>query len=976
MNNINVKLLTTNSFYELIDKKDIERLLNPNCSILKDIWDDKPNISKAEKAQGLQNDKEQFRNYLKRHHGKKGFEVRYKLPLFGKGRVFPVGGLGAACFGRKIRNFLMDKLYIDLDMCNAHPNLLLNYCRNNHISCVQMENYCFNRANILEECAAHYQKDVKVMKDLFIRLCFFGTHEEWMVKHDIHCVVNGERERIATLPFVAAFENELRSIGEEMKKLDLANYNAVATYKTKEGETHNITGSFVSLFLQNEECCLVSTIIKEAYNAQLLKHPDFKWKKTGDNIMVCSYEYDGFKLLRENVDWFESKCNITLTEWVNNLTKQITHVDIMKWDIKAMTSEIQWPEAVVLDVDEDDDDDEGKEIVVDLSPDESTFLSQLNDSGFCVEGVSFDFIVKEMLQVFEACGRDFTKFPFYFRRAIGKGIPTRAQLMQKHGKKASSVYLFKSKEIESDTWSAQRLFSLYPYWQNYKNALYVYDDTTGRWDCNESKKRQIIAGFEMFFKSSAKKPNLCTSDKGQHVLLSQLVILEEVNNVVDHLSLLHLQDSSLKLLLFRNGYYDGKVDKFIRAPLINDKELFLPKKKGFIFTNPEIVFSDIVRDPYLENLTEVEKTQMAFIKQVMFYDMHGKEVGDVILENMACALMGECLKKIVFNFGSSNSGKSVFMRCFSNALGTYVDPLATKKFECKKGSDNRESGRINDFVGSKWHKRILYMQEDAGLLLNTEMLKAHSSGGFDEIQSRFHYKEDESYIIQYMLFFFLNYKPEFSNQTDAAFIARCMCVSWNKSFKDVVENESCQLLKRPEVEHWHKDKTFRQLFVLLFLDAYAKKNMRGEYLPIPESIAMKTQENFGVVRTSEEMIIEMYQYVEFTGNVQNDFIPNSELEDIAITCCECKSKEEILRAFENFISCYNLGEYIKKDRKKHFDKKTMRSSRPHGLKGLKKREESDPPNSDIVALLESKNKLEQGQGIAHLIDAIKAIQFL
>jgi len=222
-----------------------------------------------------------------------------------------------------------------------------------------------------------------------------------------------------------------------------------------------------------------------------------------------------------------------------------------------------------------------------------------------------------------------------------------------------------------------------------------------------------------------------------------------------------------------------------------------------------------------------------------------------------------------------------------------------------------------------------------------------------------------------MLFFFLNDKPEFSNQTDAAFIARCQCISWNKSFVEVVENESCQLLKRPEVEDWHTDLTFRQLFVRIFLDAYAEKQSRGCYLPIPESIAMKTQEKFGVVRSSEEMIVELYQYVNFTGNVDDDFIPNSELEEIAVSCCECKTKEELSRALESFVSYNNLGAFIKRDRKRYMDKKTLRTSRPHGLKGLKMRECSDPPNANIVALLESKNKNEQKQGMTNLIEAMK-----
>eukprot|EP00961_Rhodomonas_salina_P300618 3939950-Rhodomonas_salina.1 len=49
-----------------------------------------------------------------------------------------------------MRNALAEGLYQDIDMKNAHPTLLLQYCNENGIACKKLEEYVSNRDDILE----------------------------------------------------------------------------------------------------------------------------------------------------------------------------------------------------------------------------------------------------------------------------------------------------------------------------------------------------------------------------------------------------------------------------------------------------------------------------------------------------------------------------------------------------------------------------------------------------------------------------------------------------------------------------------------------------------------------------------------------------------------------------------------------------------------------------------------------------------
>ena len=56
---------------------------------------------------------------------------------------------------REFKNFLTDEIMTDIDIKNSQPTILLNICKKYGISCINLEKYCNNRNEILEETKLH-----------------------------------------------------------------------------------------------------------------------------------------------------------------------------------------------------------------------------------------------------------------------------------------------------------------------------------------------------------------------------------------------------------------------------------------------------------------------------------------------------------------------------------------------------------------------------------------------------------------------------------------------------------------------------------------------------------------------------------------------------------------------------------------------------------------------------------------------------
>lgn len=107
-------------------------------------------------------DKRKLEQYLKLHDNN-GFRITYQHPeLKDIGRVKQIPFTGLGTFSQKIRGYLADELYVDVDMINCHPVVLQHIFTENRLNCLPLNNYINNRDKFL--------KDNKVSKEDFLTM--------------------------------------------------------------------------------------------------------------------------------------------------------------------------------------------------------------------------------------------------------------------------------------------------------------------------------------------------------------------------------------------------------------------------------------------------------------------------------------------------------------------------------------------------------------------------------------------------------------------------------------------------------------------------------------------------------------------------------------------------------------------------------------------------------------------------------------
>jgi phage/plasmid-associated DNA primase len=256
-------------------------------------------------------EKEQIAAYIKLYQAAPlgGVTVKYAKAKHKWGRAYPTKHLGLTQMRRAVRNTLIDGLYYDCDLKNAQPEIIRNLCESNLISCPMIKRYCDDRSAVLDEVKKSYGVDRDAAKQLFNRLCFCGTFEGWCRQFKV---------AKPELEFIALFTRELRDIGEQARKVNADLWNtARKLHKDDNTEEGNTLGSFFAFYSQEYESRIVETLM-----CYLVNYTDLM-KVDGTPHPVGSYEYDGFKMLKENVDRYEGGLDAVL-ELLNEKTLELT----------------------------------------------------------------------------------------------------------------------------------------------------------------------------------------------------------------------------------------------------------------------------------------------------------------------------------------------------------------------------------------------------------------------------------------------------------------------------------------------------------------------------------------------------------------------------------------------------------------------------------------------------------------------------
>jgi len=313
---LSLALLNTSSvlhgliLFEVIPKQRIKALTKSDFLLL--TWENTDDPHKKEIMKNYANEKQQISGYMKYYNDSlSAVSVKYGKAKHQWGRAFPFKSLGLTCFRRKIRNTLIDGLYYDFDIKNAQPEIIRNLCESNGIECPIIQRYCRERSIIKKEVAEYYGVSEDVAKNLFVRLCFFGTFGGWCKENKI--------TNKSSMEIIILFNRELMDIAFKVKEVNLSLYQTAINLKKKDGinKDSDAIGSFFALFCQENECRIVESILCYLMNKTELM------KIEGTKTPAGAYEYDGIKLLKANVDAYAGGVD-AVVNLLNEKTLELT----------------------------------------------------------------------------------------------------------------------------------------------------------------------------------------------------------------------------------------------------------------------------------------------------------------------------------------------------------------------------------------------------------------------------------------------------------------------------------------------------------------------------------------------------------------------------------------------------------------------------------------------------------------------------
>lgn len=239
------------------------------------------------------NDETQLTDYLANYDEKLGgVPVKYFKAKHKVGRVFPSKSLGLTAFRRTNRNTIVMNDWYDIDLKNAHFEIVRNLCLaynavypQNPLTFDRIKHYCVNRKTIIKETTDEYTADPIAVKELFISLLNKGSFGGW-------CNDNNLGGNLYPTEFIAGLVSEVNNISAAFKRLNTELYD-IAKH-SKEGKSlKDNDRTFFALFLQEWECRIIECALQHLIPSGVLGK---------GKVKECSYEFDGFKLKKMYVD--------------------------------------------------------------------------------------------------------------------------------------------------------------------------------------------------------------------------------------------------------------------------------------------------------------------------------------------------------------------------------------------------------------------------------------------------------------------------------------------------------------------------------------------------------------------------------------------------------------------------------------------------------------------------------------------------
>jgi phage/plasmid-associated DNA primase len=284
-------------------------------------------IKKLISADGID---EIVRNKLKEYYHKineNGYvHVNYSCSDTDMGRLYAHGGLSLQSFKKYIRHALAKDIYIDIDIVNAHPVLIMQYCEKNDIPCEKLTYYVSHREVMLKEIQKKHKINRDQAKKLMLRLCYHG---EYIIEVlDENEDPTGEEiiiNAVNRLKRVVDFKNEIQNIAKDVCDIEKDVYAVILKDKTK----------------SRKEASTLSIVTQIIENNCLMAMKEFFTNKHFNVGVLC---FDGMMIEKNKSLMVESDLNIQLRE----CEKYIVQKTGYSIELSEKPMDHQIPDSIIL----------------------------------------------------------------------------------------------------------------------------------------------------------------------------------------------------------------------------------------------------------------------------------------------------------------------------------------------------------------------------------------------------------------------------------------------------------------------------------------------------------------------------------------------------------------------------------------------------------------------------------------------------
>ena len=379
--------------------------------------------------------------------------------------------------------------------------------------------------------------------------------------------------------------------------------------------------------------------------------------------------------------------------------------------------------------------------------------------------------------------------------------------------------------LVDDDFAAAKFVKLYgqDLFRLVEGAVHLFNQDTGMWESNPHSLQRAVHAHkdDLIFQQGKRSLNYGGDSSNIKKILSMLPnhIPEDDDFYVKNL------DSSLGKLLFKDGIYDFKTNKF---------------SSGF---DPTIVFRGRIDRTFDRCEESAAKTHLMKLMWTDPYTSEQLKEGVPLCEQIALAraLFGDYrLRKMYIMVGDTSSGKGLLTEALERSCGTYVGTFDVNSF-VHNPNNGADAAKQLSWLTMIVDLRIAFSSEARqGSILDGVLIKKAVSGG-DNLTMRTNHKDEVRRRNRATLFMMCNDVPKMEPCDEAVedrqggvFEKQVRFVGQPNPFRPDHEKKIDRTLK-----DLFGSLEYQAAFLSILLDAYQTFQKKGHNIPASVSSAIK-----------------------------------------------------------------------------------------------------------------------------------------